>query len=202
MRWKRVYAVAFALHFLLISTVSCRELTFNVARGLTIAPGPARSVAQRFEPVVEAALGRHLGPQNPVRTALSTYWHLGGIEGGYGFFAPNVPSSYKLVLELHDASGRIEYDLPRVGSHAAGLRIASLLDQVGRTQSEPMREYIVRSMAASAWRDHPQAVLVRAVFGKVVPPTIDEAGQGKKETYQVLFVYDFSRADTEPPPHE
>ena len=58
---------------------------------------------------------------NPVRQALATYLHIAGIETGYGYFAPNVPGSYKLVFELHYPDGRVEYELPSVSSAAAGV---------------------------------------------------------------------------------
>ena len=68
-----------------------------------------------------------------MREALNTYVKLAGIETGYGYFAPNVPGGYRLVFELHYPDGRVEYELPSVRSAAAGLRIAGLLDSIGRT---------------------------------------------------------------------
>jgi len=187
------YTACFALHFLLIITIACRETTWVVARRLTVLPSSVESLAEDVEPVEDAVLGRHLDPSNPLRRGLSTYWHLSGNEGGYGYFAPNVPGSYKLVFELRYPDGRVESVLPRVSSAAAGLRVAGLLDEIGRQRYEPVREYIVRSLADATWREHPDAVAVRAVFGSIQLPTIDEFEQGKKESYQFIFAYDFSR---------
>jgi len=194
-RRKSLYTAGFFLHFLLVVTVACRETIWVVARKLTILPPSVESIAADVEPAVEAALGRHLDPSNPVRRGLSTYWHLAGNEGGYGYFAPNVPSSFKLVFELHYPDGRVDSVLPRVSSPAAGLRVAGLLDEIGRTRYEPLREYMIRSLADATWREHPDAVTVRAVFGSIQLPTISEFEQGKKESYHFIFAYDFSRAE-------
>ena len=201
-RRKSVYTAGFALHFLLVITVACRETIWVVARRLTILPPSVESLAEDVEPTLETVLGRHLNPSNPLRRGLSTYWHLAGIEGGYGYFAPNVPGSFKMVFELHYPDGRVESVLPRVSSTAAGLRVASLLDEIGRTRYEPLREYMVRSLADATWREHPDAVAVRAVFGSIQLPTIGEFEQGKKESYHFIFAYDFSRTDAAPASHE
>ncbi len=80
---------------------------------------------------------------------------LAGIEAGYGYFAPNVPGSYRLVFELHYPNGRVGYELPSVSSAAAGLRIAGLLDNIGRTPYDALREILVKMLAQSVWREHP-----------------------------------------------
>ncbi len=105
-----------------------------MAEGPTIFPASFKSFSQKAETAVSVALGQHLAASNPIRQALATYLHLAGIETGYGYFAPNVPGSYKLVFELHYPDGRVEYELPSVSGAAAGLRIAGLLDTIGRTR--------------------------------------------------------------------
>ena len=142
--------------------------------------------------VVDAVLGQHLAASNPVRQALATYLHIAGIETGYGYFAPNVPSSYKLVFELHYHDGRVEYELPRVNSAAAGLRIAGLLDKIGRTRYHALREHLVKMLAQSIWREHPEVETIRAVFGSITLPSVSEFERGKRESYEFLYAYDFS----------
>ena len=142
--------------------------------------------------VVDAVLGQHLAASNPVRQALATYLHIAGIETGYGYFAPNVPGSYKLVLELHYHDGRVEYELPRVSSAAAGLRIAGLLDKIGRTRYDALRERLVKMLAQSIWREHPEVETIRAVFGSITLPNVSEFERGKRESYEFLYAYDFS----------
>ena len=97
-----------------------------------------------------------------------------------------------MVFELHFADGRVEYELPGVSSAAAGLRVATLLDEIGRSRSDPLREYMVKTLAASVWREHPDVKKIRAVFGSVTPPDIAEFEQGKAETFQPMFSFDFS----------
>jgi hypothetical protein len=189
------YLALFVLHFVLIITISFRDIVWLVAHKLTILPSPFSAAAEKVEPIVAGALGDKLSTSNPFRRALLTYLHVAGIDRGYGYFAPNVPAGYKLVFELHYPDGRIKYELPGVNSAAAGLRVASLLDEIGRTRSDPLREYMVKTLAASVWRGHPGVKTVRAVFGSLNLPSPAEFEHGKRESYDFLYAYDFSRAE-------
>ena len=195
LRQQRVLLACFVLHFLLIITISFRDIVWLVARKLTILPSPFSAAAEKVEPIVADTLGDKLSASNPLRRALLTYLHIAGIDRGYGYFAPNVPSGYKLVFELHYPDGRVEYELPGVNSAAAGLRIASLLDEIGRIRYDPLREYMVKTLAASVWREHPAVKTVRAVFGSLNLPSPAEFQRGKRESYDFLYAYDFSRAE-------
>jgi hypothetical protein len=195
LRQKYVYVAWFSVHFLLIITFSCRDTLGLVARGPTIFPPSFKRFSQKAETALSAVLGQRLAASNPVRQALATYLHIAGIETGYGYFAPNVPGSYKLVFELHYPDGHVEYQLPRVSSAAAGLRIAGLLDEIGRTPYDALREYLVKMMARSVWREHPAVKTVRAVFGSIRLPGVTEFEHGQRESYEFLYVYDFSPRD-------
>jgi hypothetical protein len=137
-------------------------------------------------------LGQRLPRSNPVRQILSGYLTLSGIEVGYGFFAPNIPNSYKLVFELRFPDGRVEYELPRVSNPASVVRVAGLLDTIGRTHSEAFRQTMVRMLADSVWREHADATMIRAIFGSVILPSAPEFAHGKRESYEFLYAYDFS----------
>jgi hypothetical protein len=192
LRQKYVYGAWFALHFLLIFSFSCRETLLLVAQGPTIFPASFKSFSKKAETAVSVALGQHLAASNAIRQALVTYLHLAGIETGYGYFAPNVPRSYRLVFELHYTDGRVEYELPSVSGAAAGLRIAGLLDTIGRTPYDVLREHLVKTLAQSVWREHPEVKMVRAVFGSIRLPTVSEFEHGQRESYEFLYAYDFS----------
>jgi hypothetical protein len=171
-----------------------------VGRGLTIFPSSFDGFSQKAEKATAAALGQHLAASNPLRQTLTTYLHLAGIETGYGYFAPNVPGSYNLVFELHYPDGRAEYELPRVNSVAGGLRIAALLDEIGRTRSDALREHMVKMMASSIWHEHPEVKTMRAILGSVILPSVTDFERGKGESYEFLYAYDFSLSNesTEP----
>ena len=192
LRQKYFYLPWFGLHFLLIVTFSCRDTLGLIAQGPTIVPPSFKRFSQKTETAVSAVLGQHLAASNPVRQALATYLHIAGIETGYGYFAPNVPGSYGLVFELQYPDGRVEYELPHVSSAAAGLRIAGLLDTIGRTPYDVLRERLVKTLARSVWREHPEVKTVRAVFGSISLPSVTEFEQGKRESYEFLYGYDFS----------
>ena len=202
MRQKYVYAAWFALHFLLIFSFSCRETLLLVAQGPTIFPASFKIFSQKAETAVSVALGQHLAASNAIRQALVTYLHLAGIETGYGYFAPNVPGSYRLVFELHYPDGRVEYELPSVSGAAAGLRIAGLLDTIGRTPYDALREHLVKMLAASIWREHPEVKTIRAIFGSIRLPSVHEFEEGKRESYQFLYAYDFSLQNAAAKPND
>ncbi len=195
MRQRNLCLAWFVLHFLLIIIASCRDLFRLVADGLTILPSSFSIAAQRVETIASSALSQNLPGSNLFRRGLITYLHIAGIERGYGYFAPNIPGGYKLVFELHFADGRVEYELPGVSSAAAGLRVATLLDEIGRSRSDPLREYMVKTLAASVWREHPGVIKIRAVFGSLNLPRAEEFERGKRESYDFLYAYDFSRAE-------
>ena len=182
----------FSLHFLLIISFSLRDTLWLVARGPTIFPFFFRSYSQKAEGFVSALLCQRLSASNPVRQTLATYLHIAGIETGYGYFAPNVPGSYTLVFEFHYPDGRIEYESPRVNSSAAGLRVAGLLDKIGRTPYDALRELLVKMLAQSIWRQHPKVKTIRAVFGSTRLPSLSEFEHGKRKSYDLLYAYDFS----------
>ena len=173
-----------------------------MAEGPTIFPASFKSFSHKAETAVSIALGQHLTASSAIRQALATYLHLAGIETGYGYFAPNVPGSYRLVFELHYPDGRVEYELPSVSGAAAGLRIASLLDTIGRTPYEVLREHLVKTLARSVWREHPEVKTVRAVFGSIRLPTVSQFAHGKRESYEFLYAYDFSILNEPPEPKD
>jgi hypothetical protein len=182
----------FVSHFTLVLAICAQQTFWILAQGYAGLPHSLDPYWRRAAEVTTVALGQNLSLSNPARESLSTYLHATGIESGYGYFAPNVPSSYKLVFQLHYPDGRIEYDLPHVRGPATGLRLVSLLDRIGRTEYEPLREVMLKMLAYSAWQQHPGAATVRAVFGYVDVPSIDELKGGKTETYTFLYAYDFT----------
>ena len=126
---------------------------------------------------------------------IATYLHAAGIQAGYSFFAPNVPSQHRLTLELLYEDGRVEYESPHVRGKTAALRLESLLDRLADERYEPVREVLVKMLALSVWREHPDVKKVRATFGAVNPPGMNEFEQGNTETFQPMFSFDFSLRD-------
>jgi hypothetical protein len=194
-RRKRIFLACFVLHFFIIVTIALRETLWLVAHGLTVLPSPLKAYSEKAETAASAALAQNLAASNPVRRMLLTYLHVAGIERGYGYFAPNVPVSYKLVFELHYPDGRVGYEIPRVNTPAADLRIASLLDEIGQTRHAALREYLVKMLTRSVWREYPDVKTIRAIFGSRNLPNIDEFERGVPESYQFLYAYDFSLGD-------
>ena len=103
--------------------------------------------------------------------------------------------SMSLKRTMGAMSGAIAVVLRLPIQIAAGLRVATLLDEIGRSRSDPLREYMVKTLAASVWREHPGVIKIRAVFGSLNLPRAEEFERGKRESYDFLYAYDFSRAE-------
>jgi len=184
-----------AMQLLLIASVASRDTLRSIGEGPTILPSSLKSSSEKAAGIFSTALGRRFPTSNPYREALATYANLAGIEVGYGYFGPNVPSTYKLTFELHYPDGHVEYELPQVSSTTAGLRVSRLLDEIGQTKYEQLREILVRMLAQSVWRQHPEANTIRAVLQSIRLPRLNEFEHGKRESDQVLYTYDFTRTE-------
>ena len=194
---KRIRVVWFGIHFFLITAVCFAGLFSLIAEGATTLPSALEPYARRAEVAAAWLLGKEAGTSSPVRRGIATYLHAAGIQAGYAFFAPNVPGYHRLTLELLYEDGRVEQESPRLRSKAAALRLDSLLDRLAEERYEPIREVLVKMLAFSVWREHPGVKKVRAVFGSVTPPGITEFEQGKTETFQPMFSFDFSLREKE-----
>ncbi|MFN2507390.1 MAG: hypothetical protein ABR589_01300 [Chthoniobacterales bacterium] len=194
---RRLWLTCFALHLAIVIEISARDTLWLIARGYTVIPAPPEGSWQKAESIASAALGQALSRQHPLRRGLLTYAQLAGIDGSYGYFAPNVPDSYKLIFELEFSDGRVEHDLPIVDNPESTLRLATLMDQIGQLRSDPMRELLIKLLASSIWQQHPDAVLVRAILGSLTLPTVSEYEAGKRASYEFMYAYDFRVTQTD-----
>jgi hypothetical protein len=192
---KRIRVVWFGIHFFLITAVCFAGLFSLIAEGATMLPSALEQYARKAEVGAAWLLGKEATGSSPVRQGIATYLHAAGIQAGYTFFAPNVPGYNRLTLELFYNDGRVERESPRLRSKAAGLRLDSLLDRLAEERYQPIREVLVKMLAFSVWREHPDVKKIRAVFGSVTPPDIAEFERGKAETFQPIFSFDFSLRD-------
>src|SRR5439155_11562854 len=192
MNSKRIYAAWAGVHFFLITVIFLRGIFALVAADATILPSALNTCARSVEVVLASVLGKDLAACNPWRLGIATYLHAAGSQAGYGFFAPNIPGYHKLILELYYYDGRVEYGWPYVSGGAAALRFDSLLDRLAEPGYEPLREVVVKMLAFSIWREHPDVKKIRAIFGSVNMLGISEFEHGKRESFQPLFSYDFS----------
>jgi hypothetical protein len=192
---KRIHVVWFGIHFFLITAVCFAGVFSLVAGGSTMLPSGLEPYARKAEIAAAWLLGKQTATSSPVRRGIATYLHAAGIQAGYTFFAPNVPGYHSLSLELFYEDGRVEYESPHLRSKAAALRLDSLLDRLADQRYEPIREVVIKMLALSAWREHPDVKKIRAVFGSVTPPGITEFEHGKAETFQPMFSFDFSVRD-------
>jgi len=117
---KRIYAAWFVVHFSLITAVCLAGIFSLVAEGTTMLPSAFQKYARKAELIAASVLGKEGGTYSPVRRGIATYLHAAGIQSGYSFFAPNIPSYHKLTLELYCSDGRVEHDSPHVSGKGYG----------------------------------------------------------------------------------
>lgn len=195
----RIALAWLTFHFVLIIAICSRQLWWLIANGLTIIPFSGADVSAQSARDISTTAGPRNARTRPAKEALFAYLHDAGIEGAYSFFAPNVPENFKVAFEFRNANGSIEYDLPNVESRAAGLRLGSLLDKIGRSDSEQYRRILIRMLTSTAWENHPEAVSAHAVFGKLKLPDPVEYERGIRPAYEFIAAYDFERsADSYP----
>jgi hypothetical protein len=189
---KRIYAASFGIHFWLVTAVCLAGVFWLIAQGSTILPSALDKYARKGELVATWCLGKEATQSNPVKLVIATYLHAAGIQAGYSFFAPNVPSHHRLTLELFYKDGRVEYESPRARGRAAALRLDSLLDRLPDKRYEPIREVVLKMLALSIWREHPDIQKVRATLEAVHLPSIVDYEHGKAELIEPMFSFDFS----------
>ena len=188
--------IALVFHFSAIALVSIRELTWLAANGLTIVPISWRSSAQNVEDFSVAALAENLEPGNNCHQTIATYLNLAGIQGAYGFFAPNVSDSYRLVFEFQFPDGHVEQDLPHVSSEESAVRLAGVLDEIARTRIGVLREALVKLLAEEAWNNYPDAIALRATFRSTTVGPAEKPDARAPE--QIIHTYEFALTRKKP----
>ena len=168
---KRILGAWFAFHFTCLIAVSLYETGRLIALSPTIIPSKIKDTVQRFGVLLEAPLGLRFAESNPIRQSLVSYLAFAGADGGYGYFAPGIPDTYELTFELYYPDGRTEMQVARLSNSALGLRIASLLEQIGGGPSPKLREHMLKKFARVVWRQHPQVKKMRVSIWQVTLPT-------------------------------
>jgi hypothetical protein len=170
-----------------VSLVQTAQL---IVASKTVVPTGTVKALKKLGLVSEASFGSRFTRSGPVRQSLVTYLACAGADGGYGYFAPNVPPTYELSYELRYSDGRSEVRIARSSNTALGLRIASLLEQVGGISSLTLREHVLKKFATVFLRQHPDVEKMRVSLWQVTPPTIEQYTQGKRHYPTVLCTYD------------
>lgn len=197
LRRRNFFLACLLVHLTLIVVVCAHETLSLLKQDVVAMPGVRRAVWQALDKVPETILGT--GPHSPKswKQAVATYATAAGIELGYGYFAPNIPPASALVFECHYSDGRVEYETPNLQGAAGRFRLSTLVLQIGRTDYDRWRIALIRLLSRAVWQRHPDAVVLRAFFGQISPPTIAQYRAGQRErTFVCLYVYDFHRGDS------
>ena len=124
--------------------------------------------------------------------ALWLYMNLTGQETAYGFFSPRVSSSYKLVFEIQFQDGSTKLVLPTTSRREIGLRFANFYDAIATANFELYRDVLVKRLAENTIKQYPEAVGIRAIFGVIATPSLNEYRLQPHLDYQYLYVYNFN----------
>jgi hypothetical protein len=158
-------------------SVSLRDTLWLLANSRTVLP--------TWRPSLKVS------PPPAVQQFTRVYAHAAGIDRGYGYFAPNVPSSYHLALELELPDGSFEEIVPTFDSGEGKLRWASALDYIGRTSSEEVREVLLKLIVYSIHQHRPEGVRMLATLSEVRPPSLTEFQRGQRPRPVPLVSYRF-----------
>jgi hypothetical protein len=189
---KRYLFAAAGLHFALVATICCHDTFSALVKGETLLPRRFDEASQNTERFIEHALGQTLSKRNLFRQTVGTYVNAAGIEAGYGFFAPNIPGTNRLIFELHYGDGHVEHETPTIHGGGAELRLANLLDLIARVEDETVREGLIKYLAYAVWREHSDVASMRATLGTINFPSSGDFARGERESYHASHVYDFT----------
>jgi hypothetical protein len=184
------YLAAGCIHLLLVAGVGGRDMVAAMAQGGTILSESGRPLFERIRNFIASSLGEGLPKSNPWRQSVALYLNAAGTESGYGFFAPHVPGSYHIVFELRYPDGRIEREEPHGDASGSEMRLASLVDLIGRMPDPSVRDGIIRLLAEDEWHGHDDASEIRVIFGRTNFPRIGQYEQGARESYHVISAFD------------
>lgn len=176
-------SVLLFVHFCFLLFVSSRETWWLLNKQLTLLPSPNRSEAP---PAQRESTGALL-----FREIVLTYGHLAGIDVGYGFFAPNIPSAYTLAFEVTFPDGSVECVPIQFQPGEGGLRWASLMDFLGRDAADPVGEVLLRLIVHSLRQEYPEATRMRALINSSSQPSIEDFRKGKTASERFVCQYDF-----------
>lgn len=189
------YLTFFCCHALLLLAVATRDLFWLIGRGATVLPPATQRFGEAAESLLEGIVDPRVEKLKPIAAVIPGYLHLAGIESGYSYFAPNVGDTYKLVFEFRYPDGHAEYDSFAPENRESALRLDGLLDQIAKTQSDPIRQLVVKMLVQSAWQRYPGVVHVKAVLGRVQLPNPAEYKRGERASAEFLYAFDFSLSD-------
>jgi hypothetical protein len=195
MRASGILLAAAIVHFVSVLLVCCAQIVALIADGHTALPtAGTRLVSEMRGMIVSPPRDRE--PYKSARHLAKTYLNLAGIQSGSGLFAPNVPDGFRLRFELRDQNNIIQTGFLSPQRGETDLRLSSLLDALGRTMPDEVREVLLRFVAHSIFDVHPEATEVSLAMESVTTPTLAEFQTGKERSYNLVYSYDYGRGES------
>ncbi|MCZ4244349.1 hypothetical protein [Pedobacter punctiformis] len=148
-----------------------------------------KSTYQPVKKKIDVILGRDKYNFNDY---INYYLAYTGTETGYGFFAPNVPTSYKLVFEYTLKDHSKVTMIPQISSHEIGLRLCNYYETIGKTNVEILRNALIKFMLQEQMKGLNNVVSAKAIFGLVLTPALKNYSQSNQTAYQFLYAYEYN----------
>lgn len=189
---RTLWLTSLAVHVLLTFCICCWETAWLVGHSSTILPQFVTQFYLRADATATTIVTKAAQHFDPARQALNAYLHLAGIQSGYGFFAPNVPDGYKILFALSYPDGHEDLLSAEADRVETNVRLARLTDYIGRTESDIVRENMIKLLAFAAWQGHRDATEIRASLLTLRQPTAEEYLRGLRPTYNKTYEYEFS----------
>ena len=160
----------------------------------TVIPTSTVKALKKIGSISEASFGSRFRG----RARFDKLWlHILPVPGRMAAMA-TLPQTYRLHMNCPSnprySDGRSEVKIARSSNSALGLRIASLLEQVGGISSSKLREHVLKKFATVFLQQHPEVEQMRVSLWQVTPPTMEEYTQGKRHVPTALCTYDCNQA--------
>ncbi len=146
--------------------------------------------------VVLGALGIAVegAPVGPLRPVFALYADVGGLDGSYRFFSPDVGDQTIAYVDTRSRSRAARRDVVGDGAGEADLRFAKFMEFMAGMDK---RDLLARVIAVRAFARDPEATRATVTIGIYHVPTMPEFRAGKRPSVEREFFGEFYRRSKE-----
>jgi hypothetical protein len=178
---------------LLLATLTAgRDILKVIAAGDTILPAWCERQAAAVLPrgIRPAGLPKSAG--TAIAAFVNGYLGASGIQGGYGFFAPNVPPAHQINLEIELANGRVRQSSVAAHSEGGAVRVATLIEFISRVEDERVRVGLIKYLVYAAMRGYDDPVGAQVNLTELNIPSPAKYAAGERLSIRSVHQYAFT----------
>ena len=128
---------------------------------------------------------------SPDDNYLNLYMTMAGSKTPFNYFVANITPVEKLVYELTLNDGSKQVVLPTVRNNEMGIRLKCLFNTIIKTPNELYRDILIKRIAEHQFRDSSSIKSVKAVFGVINIPSLNDYPKDPHLDFQYLYQYNF-----------